>query len=228
MDKTATADSEESSKSNTADKGNDGDASTRWCANDGNTNHWWKVDLGELYDVAGTEIMWEFDGRIYGYRIQVSDDNSNWNTVVDKTNNQSIEQTQQDIFEAESVRYVRIVVTGLPSSTWASFCEFKVFASSVTAVEEDRALPTEFRSSQNYPNPFNPSTVIEYQLPVASHVILKIYDVLGREVETLVNQLQNAGYYSVTFNAENLASGIYIYSFHTDDYTNMKKMLFLK
>jgi hypothetical protein len=73
-------------------------------------------------------------------------------------------------------------------------------------------VPTEFAISQNYPNPFNPSTVIDYQLPGVVNrftVSLKVYDMLGRVITTLVNETKQAGYYKVTFNASDLSSGIY-------------------
>ena len=68
-----------------------------------------------------------------------------------------------------------------------------------------------FTLEQNYPNPFNPSTVISYQLPVSSDVTLKVYDVLGNEVATLVNEEKSAGSYEVEFSADGLTSGIYFY-----------------
>ena len=79
------------------------------------------------------------------------------------------------------------------------------------SVEEENSLPLEYTLTQNYPNPFNPETVISYQLPVMNKVILKVYDVLGREVATLVNKQQRAGYYEIDWNASNLTSGIYFY-----------------
>ena len=228
LKKTASSDSQESSKGNTSDKGNDGDMSTRWCANDGNVNHWWKVDLGSIYQIIGTEVTWEYDGRSYKYIIQVSTDSSPWKTVVDKNNNTSTSQTQQDIFTAVPARYVRIIVTGLPSSTWASFWEFQVFSSSATGVEQSESIPVENKLCQNYPNPFNPSTKISYSLKEPSKVELIVYDILGREVKFLVNKNQNAGNYNINFNAGDLSSGIYFYKLKIGNKVMIKKMVLLK
>jgi hypothetical protein len=100
----------------------------------------------------------------------------------------------------------------------------------VLSVNDKRmaSLPTLFELSQNFPNPFNPSTNINYRLPVAADVILKVYDVLGREVKTLVNGHQTAGIYSVKFNASNLASGVYFYTLQAGSYHDTKKLLLLK
>ncbi|TAK61915.1 MAG: T9SS type A sorting domain-containing protein [Bacteroidetes bacterium] len=88
--------------------------------------------------------------------------------------------------------------------------------------------PDQFMLEQNHPNPFNPSTVIRYNLAEESHVTLKIYDVLGREVATLVNQIQGAGKKEVTFQTENLPGGVYLYKIQAGTYTNIKKMLLMK
>jgi Secretion system C-terminal sorting domain len=85
-----------------------------------------------------------------------------------------------------------------------------------------------FKLFQNYPNPFNPSTVINYQLPVRSFVTLKVYDILGRVVATLVKEVKNAGSYSITFNSNKLSSGIYIYSLRAGDKQFSRKMILLK
>jgi len=82
--------------------------------------------------------------------------------------------------------------------------------------------------AQNYPNPFNPSTVIKYQLPEQGFVTLKIYDILGREVKTLVNEFKSKGRYSINFNAGNLASGVYIYRIKVNDFSTAKKLLLMK
>ena len=124
LNKTAIADSAESG--NGVANGNDGNVSTRWCAADGNTGHWWMVDLGSIYNLTGTQVMWE-KNNAYKYKIDVSSNNSTWTTVVDRSANSTAAQTMTDNFTA-SGRYVRITVNGgLSSTVWASFKEFNVF-----------------------------------------------------------------------------------------------------
>jgi hypothetical protein len=93
---------------------------------------------------------------------------------------------------------------------------------------ETQSTPKEFLLSQNYPNPFNPLTVINYQLPTDNHVTLKVYNILGEEVTTLVNGFETAGYKSVTIDGSNLSSGMYFYRLTADGYTDVKKMLLMK
>jgi len=97
----------------------------------------------------------------------------------------------------------------------------------VTSIVSNGQVEKSFDLQQNYPNPFNPKTVINYQLKVNSDVKLFVYDVLGREVKTLVNKIQPAGKHKVTFNASNLASGIYYYKLRTNDFEQTRKMLLL-
>ncbi|MFV1883882.1 MAG: GLUG motif-containing protein [Balneola sp.] len=94
--------------------------------------------------------------------------------------------------------------------------------------EPGDGLPTTFNLDQNYPNPFNPSTIINYQLPEQSKVKLEVFDMLGRKVATLVDGQATAGYHQVTFNASNLASGMYIYHLEANQQLFTKKMLLIK
>jgi 3',5'-cyclic AMP phosphodiesterase CpdA len=87
---------------------------------------------------------------------------------------------------------------------------------------------TNYKLSQNYPNPFNPSTAIRYDLPKAGFVKLTVFDALGREVESLVNEKQSAGTYEVTFSGMNYPSGVYFYRLQSGDYTDTKRLLLLK
>src|SRR5208283_4578127 len=89
-------------------------------------------------------------------------------------------------------------------------------------------LPSMFELYQNYPNPFNPTTSISYQLPANTLVTLKVYDVLGRLVRTLVNDLQTAGTHSVTFDAGGLSSGVYFYHLKSGSFSAVKKLVLLK
>jgi FG-GAP repeat. len=95
-------------------------------------------------------------------------------------------------------------------------------------IEVEAGVPRTFELSQNYPNPFNPSTVISYQLPVVSEVSLKVYDLLGREVATLVNQRQEAGRYQVVFDASRLASGVYFYRLQAGAFVETRKMMVVR
>jgi len=89
-------------------------------------------------------------------------------------------------------------------------------------------LPEEYILSQNYPNPFNPVTKIDFDLPKSGFISLKVFDVLGREVKTLVNEEKSAGSYSVDFNASDLSSGVYFYKMETEGYSDLKKMVVIK
>lgn len=94
---------------------------------------------------------------------------------------------------------------------------------------EENSLPQNFILYQNYPNPFNPTTTIHYRLPQSGKVTLKLFDILGNEVKTLVNEQKEMGNYSVQFSSgDALASGMYIYQLHVNDYVSAKKMLLLK
>jgi hypothetical protein len=89
-------------------------------------------------------------------------------------------------------------------------------------------VPAKYELAQNYPNPFNPSTSISYALPKDGFVNLKMYDVLGREIKTLVNEFKKANIYTVDFNASDLSTGIYYYKIDVDGYSDVKKMMYIK
>ncbi|MDT3697621.1 MAG: LamG-like jellyroll fold domain-containing protein [Ignavibacterium sp.] len=115
---------------------------------------------------------------------------------------------------------------GTPDTTYAP--------NVITGIEDDQrnnniiSIPKEYSLSQNFPNPFNPSTKISWQSPVSGQQTLKVYDVLGNEIATLVNEYRNAGKYEIEFDGKNLASGIYFYQIKAGEFIDTKKMLLLK
>jgi hypothetical protein len=102
-----------------------------------------------------------------------------------------------------------------------------VSAESLASVKNN-VQPEQYQLYQNYPNPFNPGTIINYQIPISGIVTLKVYDVLGREIKTLVNGFKSRGNYSVNFNAGSLSSGVYFYQLKSGGYSSIKKMVLLK
>ncbi len=106
---------------------------------------------------------------------------------------------------------------------------FKSVRSTLTSVSSTFSdVDLNYRLEQNYPNPFNPKTIINYELGITNFVTLKIYDVLGNEVATLINEKQNSGSYSVNFDGANLPSGIYFYKLDAGNFSEVKKMTLLK
>jgi hypothetical protein len=119
----------------------------------------------------------------------------------------------------DSLRYAR----------WNAGSTFYPFTwTDYTSVENNDESIQTFQLFQNYPNPFNPGTTISYQLPVSSYVTIKVFDLLGREIKTLVNEEKPSGTYKIDFDAKSLASGIYYYRITVGDYSQTKKMIYLK
>ena len=111
-----------------------------------------------------------------------------------------------------------------------NFTYYQNLFAEVTDVENeiDLSVPDDFVLNQNYPNPFNPSTIISWQSPVSGWQTLKVYDVLGKEVATLVNEFKPIGKYEIEFNASKLSSGVYFYQLKIENFTAIRKFLFVK
>ena len=180
---------------------------------------WWQSDAANAYD---TKFVIEGNGKETSVEKSQKVDGGEWNylSTVNLFNSGAIKISVGDIANGQVVADAfRIIYTGNP-----------------VGVEENSYLPNEFQLYQNYPNPFNPSTIISWQLAVGSDVTLKIYDVLGNEIATLVNEEQQTGRHSVSFDATNnnqrttnkLASGIYYYRLQAGQQSQTKGMIFLK
>ncbi len=221
LNKPATSSSEESG--NNTSKGNDGSYATRWCASGNSANQWWKVDLGDQYDLSYYNISWEM-AATYKYFIEVSSDNVNWTKVVDKTGNSSTDQLQGGDLIAKSVRYVRLTVTQNPSWYWTSFYEIEIFGakSSVNGVQEVSA-ENNFRLTIS-PNPVVNNATIRYVLAQPSQVQIDINNLSGVKVRELEKCFQSDGLHQLQVNCD-LTPGVYFLRFRTDNAVDVKKFI---
>lgn len=129
-------------------------------------------------------------------------------------------------FPNDTLYYYRVKYRdqNLKWSGWSNSTSFHV----VTGMEDQGAVPIKYELRQNYPNPFNPSTTIFYQIPKNSFVSLRVFDMLGKEVMTLVNENKSLGRYAVKFDATDLSSGIYFYTIQADRFVDIKKSCLVK
>ncbi|RPI13675.1 MAG: T9SS C-terminal target domain-containing protein [Ignavibacteriae bacterium] len=149
-------------------------------------------------------------------------------TSIYRTDNNGANWTTQ--YTAPAGNYYHIQRARLGNRIWAVRSNGGISMSTgiVGVTPITGTTPDRFELSQNYPNPFNPSTTIRFAIPNNSLVTLKIYDAIGREVETLVNEFKTAGTYDVNFNAANVTSGIYFYTISAGDFKDTKKMILVK
>lgn len=186
-----------------------------------------------------TDSGWTWTEQIIGYQdyqdVYFVNSMVGWavggaGTIIKTTNggNSWVEQESGTWYDLNTIFAIDI------NNAWIGGYGFvlKTTNGGVTSVENDYNVSLTLSLDQNFPNPFNSSTFIKYQLPDAQYISLKVYDVLGNEVATLVNEEKNAGNYEVEFNPTdgslNLASGIYLYRLQAGDYVLTKKMILLK
>ena len=174
-------------------------------------------------------LNWESATEVnnYGFEIERTITNSklqitNWENVGFVEGHGNSNSAKQYSYVDNSVRAGQSYSYRLKQIDFDGQFEY----SSVVNVEV--GVPMEFSLAQNYPNPFNPSTIIDYSVPSNEFVTIKVFDVLGNTVSTLVNENKEAGKYNVTFDASNLTSGIYFYSINAGGFTQVKKMMLVK
>jgi Secretion system C-terminal sorting domain len=118
--------------------------------------------------------------------------------------------------------------TGGQINLSAGFISTLEISNAVTGIGSDKVYIYSHQLFDNYPNPFNPSTTIKYAIPVENKVVLKVYDILGEEVASLIDKNQAPGYYEIKFDASNLSSGMYFYTIRSGNFVQTKKMLLMK
>ena len=200
--------------------------------------------FSNCYYVLNSELADSLMGEdeTVGYRVELV--NSNTGTVAGTFDNITYDKNNLDDYENISYQidcagisdgdYFFRLVTSVTGDAEYNLINAVNDAGTVAKRSSNKIsftgqeIPVTYDLSQNFPNPFNPATTIIYQLPQNGFVTLKVYDILGKEVATLVNEQKIQGRYSVNFDASRLASGVYIYQLRVNDYVSSKKMLLLK
>lgn len=192
-------------------------------------------EVAELLSPADGEVVlsqpvfeWKHALHAETYQIQIKDAASEKALIVlDSTLSDTTFTYSDDLLEANTTYYWRVrgVNAGI-AGLWSAYGEFKTQGTTSTGHNAD--LPRAFTLAQNYPNPFNPVTVIGFELPVSGHVQLSVFDMLGREVATLVDEHTLAGRYQVNFDAGHLSSGIYVYRLRAGGKIFTQKMTLMK
>ena len=205
----------------------DPDPNSRWASQA--MPQWIQFDLGAPEPVnliAVSFFQWN-NGRIYNYSIETSDDSVKWQQVVTNASSASQEWTIND-FTNLTTRYIRIICLSNNQADWAGIWEARILKSDKATSIEESSIPQSFALEQNYPNPFNPTTNIRFSIPKESFVTLKVYNILGKEIATLVNERKPQGTYNLKFDASNLPSGIYFARIQADSFIDVKKMSLIK
>lgn len=184
-----------------------------------------KDNSGNIY--VGGQFTMAGDTAIKANRIAIWD-GTNWSTLgsgVSGKIGSSLDTRVSALQVAGSKIYIGGTFTEAGNKPSYGFAVYDYLA---TSIADDKTIPNEFSLAQNYPNPFNPSTTISFTIPQSEFVTLKVYDILGREVATLVNENLTAGNHTYNFDASKLTSGVYFYKLQTGKFSETKKMILMK
>jgi len=184
--------------------------------------------IGDItINTSSPELTWFLptNSSVTGYVLEYSTNRNMTNAVISEVTNtlKAIEGLMPD---ANYFWRVRARNSDGELSNYSSKGMFNT--GTVTSADYDAVTPDAFDLKQNFPNPFNPSTIINYSIPVSSFVTLKVFNILGKEVATLVNEMQNAANYSIEFNAASLPSGVYFYRLNSGDFVSVQKMILIR
>jgi hypothetical protein len=214
-----------------------------YCASWSPLGHCLSTSYTDMYfELYGAESTVPVELTSFSAAVQEASVELNWNTSTEK-NNQGFEIQREINGEFKTIGFVKGKGTTTESQTY-SYTDKNLDAGNYNyrlkqldydgnftyskIIEIEVIAPSIFSLEQNYPNPFNPSTKISWQSPVASWQTLKVYDVLGNEVATLVDEYKQGGSYEVNFDASGLSSGIYFYTLNTGSNTQTKKLILMK
>jgi hypothetical protein len=185
-------------------------------------------------NTVSPELFWYLPtapAAIATYEVQIADNPNFTNPITASSNKLSLQVT--GLSDGKDYYWKVRSNDGTGNTSYYSGTgQFKII-SSTTAVEKKAEIPTQYALEQNYPNPFNPTTMINYSIPNNAFVVLKIFDMLGREIKTLVNNQMSAGKYSVAWKGEDnngnkVTSGVYIFRISAGNFSAARKMVVLK
>jgi uncharacterized lipoprotein YddW (UPF0748 family) len=176
-------------------------------------------------------FKWTSIDNAANYKFQLAT-NSNFSTGVIKDTTINDTTIYVENLEPLKNHFWRVAASNpIGTSAWTQYFGFKT-GTTIVGTDEENVNPANFKLDQNYPNPFNPSTLINYEVPAAGLIRLSVFDVMGREVAELVNEMKTPGKYSVEFNTsaygENFSSGVYFVELRSGTFRSVKKLMFLK
>jgi len=177
-------------------------------------------------DLVAGDSLWSADIKFPQYsplRIQYKY-GANWGLESNTGSNDNESSVGTDHF----ITFTSDMWKATVRNQWSVMGDHQLIDISTDVKELQQMVPAKYSLEQNYPNPFNPVTNIRFSIPEAGMVTVKVFNILGQEVTTLVNGYQNAGTYNVDFNAANLTSGVYFYSINTPNFSSTKKMMLMK
>jgi titin len=232
LNKPITASSTDSTSD--ASRAVDGNTTTYWRSgfvNSSSPPEWLQVELDPSSNmpIGRAVVTWYQNYHAEEYDFQLSTDGTNWTTVY--TNNAGVLGTQDFTFTTTMARFARLYLRKNSKSNYR-VAELEVYAGSLTKEAASGVaaenIPTTITLEQNYPNPFNPSTTIAYSLPAGAQVSLKVVNIAGQEVATLVDGYQDRGIYRMTFNGRRLPSGVYYAVLKAGEVTQVRRMTLMK
>ncbi len=211
----------------------DGSLSSYWRSgslSNGNQIAWLRVDLGAAQTVGRAIVRWKDNYHAKSYQLQVSADDVNWSTVYSTTAGAA--GSQEFTFAPASTRYVRLYMTVKNKGNYR-ITELELYSSAGALVKSfaeagESAAPETMILERAYPNPFNPATTISFALPQAAHVTLKIFDLRGHEVATLLNEQRQPGWHQIMWNAPASASGVYFAVLQAGAARQVQRLLLMK
>jgi len=205
----------------------DGTLATKWSSAYAD-QQWFLIDLARQHVINKLVLRWDVN-YAKKYRVGISDDSLNWSIAV--VNFASPGGTEVIDNLTEKGRYIKVMLDQRATKLGSALYEFEAYGkqSGITSINKNEtSVPGQFALSQNFPNPFNPVTKISFTVPYKAKTLIKIFDLLGNEVRELLNEEKNTGRYDLTFNAAELASGIYFCRLVAGGYSHTIKMIYLK